>query len=145
MSHRHMVDRWLMVLTTKEASYIIVLGIVISILAISSTSATLEPLLIFRCTIWISSYNLTHPQHNSLSVQPHHIIRHCNTSRHFVIVLNYPATISLLPPGLPTSPPFHNTIPPIPPIAFRPFPVPWQYPPHRLEVLRELYPMDPAL
>jgi hypothetical protein len=37
MSHRHKVDRWLMVLTTKEASYIIVLGIVISVLPISST------------------------------------------------------------------------------------------------------------
>jgi len=32
-----MVDRWLMVLTTKQASYIIVLGIVISVLQISST------------------------------------------------------------------------------------------------------------
>jgi len=36
MSQRHKVDRWLMVLTTKEASYIIVLGIVISVLPISS-------------------------------------------------------------------------------------------------------------
>jgi len=37
MSYRHEVDRWLMVLTTKEASYIIVLGIVISVLPITST------------------------------------------------------------------------------------------------------------
>jgi len=37
MSHEHKVDQWLMVLTTKEASYIIVLPIVISILQISST------------------------------------------------------------------------------------------------------------
>ena len=37
MSHRHQVDRWLMALTTKEASYIIVLGIVISVLPTSTT------------------------------------------------------------------------------------------------------------
>jgi len=37
MSHRHKVDPWLMALTTKKASYIIVLGIVISVLPISST------------------------------------------------------------------------------------------------------------
>jgi hypothetical protein len=37
MSHWHKVDRWIMVLTTKQASYIIVLGIVISVLPLSST------------------------------------------------------------------------------------------------------------
>jgi hypothetical protein len=37
MSHRHMVDRSPMVLPSTEASYIVVLGIVISVLPISST------------------------------------------------------------------------------------------------------------
>jgi len=37
MSHRHKVDCWLMALATNKASYIIVLGIVISILPITST------------------------------------------------------------------------------------------------------------
>jgi len=37
LSHRHKVDQWLMVLTTNEASYIIVPGRLISILPINST------------------------------------------------------------------------------------------------------------
>jgi len=37
MSLRHKVGRWLLALTTKQASYIIVLGIVISLLPINST------------------------------------------------------------------------------------------------------------
>jgi len=40
MSHWHKVDPWLMALTTKDARYIIVLGIVISVLPISSTAQT---------------------------------------------------------------------------------------------------------
>jgi len=61
-----------------------------------------------RCTIWTSSHDHTHPQHQSLSVQPHHITRHRNTSDHFLIITNYPATIPL---HLPTSPPSRSAIP----------------------------------
>jgi hypothetical protein len=63
---------------------------------------------------------------------------------YFLIVLNYTATITLLPPHLPTSLPFHNPIPSTPFLDFRPLfqvslyhPVPWEYPPLRFEVLRE--------
>lgn len=36
MSHRHKNNQWIMVQTTKKVSYIIILGIVISVLSISS-------------------------------------------------------------------------------------------------------------
>jgi len=37
MSHRHTVDQWRMALTTRQARYIIVLAIVISVVPINST------------------------------------------------------------------------------------------------------------
>jgi len=62
MSHRHKVDRWLMAVTTNEASYIIVLGIVTSVLPISSTDMAPECLYTemhtadWRCETQVSSY-----------------------------------------------------------------------------------------
>ena len=80
-------------------------------LFIYSSSASLEPFPMLRCTIRISSHDLTHHQLDSLSIQPRHIIQCRNTTVPFVIVINYTATISLLPARLPMSPPFRNTIP----------------------------------
>jgi hypothetical protein len=86
-----------------------------------------------RCTIWISSHDLTHHQHISLSIQPRHIVRRRNTSVHFLIILNYTATILPLLPHLSTSPPFRDTIPSTPPGTFFHYshipsylPAPWQ-------------------
>ena len=79
-------------------------------LCIYSSSAILEPPPMPRCTIWISSHDLTHHQHNFLSIQPRHIIGHRNTSDHFLFNPNYTTTILPYTPCLPTSPPFCNTI-----------------------------------
>jgi hypothetical protein len=80
-------------------------------LFIYNSSITFEPFLMLRCTIQISTHNLTHHQHNPLSVQPCHIVRRCNTSDHFLMTPNNPANISPDSPRPPTSPSFRNTIP----------------------------------
>ena len=79
-------------------------------LFIYSSSATLEPFPMLRCTIRISSHDLTHHQLDSFPIRPRHIIRGCNTPISFVILINYTATIPPLPPCLPMSLPFRNTI-----------------------------------
>jgi len=81
---------------------------------IYNLSATLEPFLMLQCTIPILFHDLTHQQHNSVSVHPHYIIRGRNTLNHFLIIPNYTATIPLHHLCLPKSPPFHNTIPSTP-------------------------------
>jgi hypothetical protein len=77
-------------------------------LFIYTSSATLEAFLMLRCTIRLLSHDLTHHQSISLSTQPRHIVQHRNTSVHFLIILNYPATTSPLSPHLPTSLSFRN-------------------------------------
>jgi len=72
-----------------------------------------------RCTIPISSHDLTNNQLNSLLLQPLHVVRHRNTSVQFLIILYYTATILPLPLHLLTSPPFRNTIPPTPSLLIR--------------------------
>jgi hypothetical protein len=68
-----------------------------------------------RCTIRITSHDLTHHQLGSSSIQPRHIIRHRNTSVHFLILTNSTATLSPQSRHLPTSPPFRSTVPSTPP------------------------------
>jgi len=74
------------------------------------------------------------PSTQLLSMQSCHIIQHCNTSAHFLIILNYTATILPIHPCLPTSLPFRNTIPsPLSPhICYLPYVFlyhtkPWQH------------------
>lgn len=83
-------------------------------LFIYNSSAALEPFLLLRYSIQISSHHLTHPELSSLSRQPHHIVQRHATSVHFLIIPNYPATISLLPPLSSMSPFLSNTIPSTP-------------------------------
>jgi len=101
-----------------------------------------------QCTIPILSHDLTHHQHDSLSIQPCHISQRSNTSDPFLIIPNCTHTISPHPLCLPKSPPLHNTIPsPPPPNCHNNCWVPpycftlWQYPPPRFEVLQEHSPM----
>ena len=78
----------------------------------------LEPFPMLRCTIRILSHDLTH--HSVIPYRNNHatssdVTTPLTTS---YILLNYPATISPLPPRLPTSPSFRNTIPSAPPVSF---------------------------
>ena len=75
-------------------------------LFIYTSSGTLESFLMLWCNIWISSHDLTHHQHNSLSISPCQITPRCNTSDHFLIITQYTTTIL---PHLLTFPPFGDT------------------------------------
>jgi len=88
-------------------------------LFIYSSSAILEPFPMLRCTIRISSHNLTHHQHKFLLIQQCHIIWCRNTSDDFIILPNYTVTIVPHSPRLPISPPFRNTIPSAPSLNYR--------------------------
>jgi len=74
-----------------------------------------------RCTIRISSHDLTHhsviPYRNNHATSPDVATPQLTS----LSILNYTATISPLPPRLPTSPPFRNTIPSIFPKYLRTF------------------------
>jgi len=71
-----------------------------------------------RCTIRISSHDLTHhsvlPYRNNHATSPDVATLQLTS----LSILNYTATISPLPPRLPTSPPFRNTIPSTPSVSF---------------------------
>jgi len=71
-----------------------------------------------RCTIRISSHDLTHhsviPYRNNHATSPDVATPQLTS----LSMINYTATISPLPPRLPTSPPFRNTIPSTPSIYF---------------------------
>ena len=90
----------------------------INTLFIYNSSATLEPSFMLRCTIRISSHDLTHhsviPYRNNHATSPDVATPQLTS----LSILNYTATISPLPPRLPTSPPFCNTIPSIPSVSF---------------------------
>ena len=71
-----------------------------------------------RCTIRISSHDLTHhsviPYRNNLATSPDVATPQLTS----LSILNYTATILPLLPRLPTSPPFRNTIPSTPSVSF---------------------------
>jgi len=90
----------------------------INTLFIYNSSTILEPFFMPRCTIRISSHDLTHhsiiPYRNNHATSPDVATPQLTS----LSILNYTATISPLLLRLPTSPPFRNTIPSTPSVSF---------------------------